>query len=129
MKLVTFFLMLSFSSRVTAFTPIASTLKNTCRRAFQSSRLSMSTAVKITTYNVLSSHLGGADYFTSCKPADLDANYRLEVLKKKLDLEIESKAIICLQEVSTPWAGFLHAYFANRGYHMITGLYGNKFNG
>lgn len=128
MKLVTF-LMLSFSSRVTAFTPIASTCKNAFRRTFQSSRLTMSTEVKITTYNVLSSHLGGADYFTSCKPADLDANYRLEVLKKKLDLEIESKAIICLQEVSTPWAGYLHAYFANRGYHMITGLYGNKFNG
>ena len=32
----------------------------------------MSTGVRVTTYNVLSSHLGGADYFTSCKPEHLE---------------------------------------------------------
>jgi exonuclease III len=48
---------------------------------------------------------------------------------EKLDDEIERKSIICLQEVSTLWAGKLHAYFAAKGYHFITALYGNKFNG
>ena len=86
-------------------------------------------SVRVATYNVLSSHLGGADYFTSCKPEHLDAGARLETLKKKLDVEIASKAIICLQEISTPWACLLHVYFVSKGYHMVTGLYGNKFNG
>ena len=86
-------------------------------------------SVRVTTYNVLSSHLGGTDYFTSCKPEHLDASARLETLKKKLDVEIESKAIICLQEISTPWACLLHVYFVSKGYHMVTALYGNQYNG
>ena len=36
--------------------------------------------------------------------------------------------IFCLQEVSYEWSGRLHAFFANRGYHMITELYGKRFN-
>jgi exonuclease III len=46
-----------------------------------------------------------------------------------LDAEISKKAVICLQEVSTLWAGALHAYFAKAGYHFVTGLYGKRFNG
>ena len=85
--------------------------------------------IKVTTYNVLSSHLGGADYYTTCKPEDLDPPTRLQRLKSKLDQEVAAGAIICLQEVSTHWAGNLHAYFSSRGYCLVTGLYGNKFNG
>eukprot|EP01041_Mallomonas_annulata_P005175 gene5175-10349_t len=85
--------------------------------------------VRVTTYNVLSSHLGGPDYYTKCKPEALAAEKRLELIKQKLDIEINSKSIICLQEVSTVWAGFLHAYFSQKGYHFVTGLYGSKFNG
>ena len=40
-----------------------------------------------------------------------------------------NNTIICLQEVSYATAGALHTFFANRQYHMVTGLYGNKFNG
>ena len=115
-------------SRLSAFSPGGSSLRNAMSRTSSGSRLSMS-SVRVATYNVLSSHLGGADYFTSCKPEHLDAGARLETLKKKLDVEIASKAIICLQEISTPWACLLHIYFVSKGYHMVTGLYGNKFNG
>ena len=115
-------------SRLSAFSPSGSSLRNVMVRTTSGSRLSMS-SVRVATYNVLSSHLGGADYFTSCKPEHLDASARLVTLKKKLDAEIESKAVICLQEISTPWACLLHVYFASKGYHMVTGLYGNKFNG
>ena len=118
----------SFCSRTIAFLP-GSSLRNNLNRRVNTRNLSMASAVRVTTYNVLSSDLGGADYFTSCRPEDLKASYRLGVLKQKLDIETDSKAIICLQEVSTVWAGVLHTYFANRGYHMVTGLYGNKFNG
>ena len=63
-------LMLSVSSlvRTSAFTGRSSLSKNILR----SGGLSMSTGVRVTTYNVLSSHLGGADYFTSCKPEHLE---------------------------------------------------------
>lgn len=85
--------------------------------------------VRVTTYNVLSSHLARADYFSFCNPKWLQASYRLMKVKEKIDAEVAKKSIICLQEVSTVWAGSLHVYFAARGYHFVTGLYGNKFNG
>jgi endonuclease/exonuclease/phosphatase family metal-dependent hydrolase len=37
--------------------------------------------------------------------------------------------IFCLQEVSHDWAGSLHTFFANHQYHLVTALYGKKFNG
>uniref|UniRef100_A0A7S1V4M6 Endonuclease/exonuclease/phosphatase domain-containing protein n=1 Tax=Grammatophora oceanica TaxID=210454 RepID=A0A7S1V4M6_9STRA len=37
--------------------------------------------------------------------------------------------VVCLQEVSYDWAGQFHTFFANKGYQLVTGLYGRKFNG
>ena len=37
--------------------------------------------------------------------------------------------IFALQEVCYPFASKLHAFFAQRGYHFVTGLYGRPFNG
>jgi 2',5'-phosphodiesterase len=48
---------------------------------------------------------------------------------KKLDGEVDKKAVICLQEVSTKWAGSLHTYFAEKSYHMMHVGYGNRFDG
>ena len=128
-------LMLTFIQVVIMVVVLLSLTASSSRRLAQSFRqprsglrMSMST-VKVATYNVLSSHLGGADYYTACKPGNLDAKARLERVKAKLDRQIASKAIICLQEVSTSWAGELHSYFAKAGYHFVTGLYGRRFNG
>lgn len=89
----------------------------------------LSSSIKFTSYNVLSSHLSEPTYFLACNPAWLDPDYRLKLLKSKLDAEVKDNAVICLQEVSHKWAGVLHAYFSERGYHLVTGLYGVKFNG
>jgi 2',5'-phosphodiesterase len=86
-------------------------------------------SVKVTTYNVLSSHLCEPEYFVACKPEFLDPQYRLTQLKARLDKEIDSDSIICLQEVSTLWAGVLHSYFASKGYYFVNTAYGSKFNG
>lgn len=85
--------------------------------------------VRIVSYNVLSSQLARTDHYPTLNPSHLLASNRLPVVLKKLDEEIEKKAIICLQEVSQDWAGELHTYFANRGYYLVSGLYGKKFNG
>ena len=37
--------------------------------------------------------------------------------------------IFALQEVCYPFASALHTFFAQRGYHFVTGLYGRPFNG
>lgn len=37
--------------------------------------------------------------------------------------------IFALQEVCYPFASELHTFFAQRGYHFVTGLYGRPFNG
>lgn len=99
-----------------------------CRRGAAMSS-STQNSIRVTTYNVLSSHLGGADYYTSCKPEWLDPAYRFRQVKQKLDSEINKGAIICLQEISTTWGGSLHSYFAGKGYYFVLSNYGNKFNG
>jgi mRNA deadenylase 3'-5' endonuclease subunit Ccr4 len=86
-------------------------------------------SVKVTSYNVLSSHLSAASYFTACQPEYCDPQYRFQLIQAKLDQEIASNAVICLQEVSTSWACHLHPYFIHHGYHFITGLYGNRYDG
>ena len=37
--------------------------------------------------------------------------------------------IFCLQEICYPFSSALHTFFAQKGYHFVTGLYGKKFNG
>jgi len=89
-------------------------------------------AVRVVSYNVLSSHLAAPSHFSTLDPAHLEASSRLPLVFKKLDEEItssENSVVVCLQEVSYDWAGAFHTWFANRGYHLITGLYGKKFNG
>eukprot|EP00301_Raphidiophrys_heterophryoidea_P002394 c11114_g1_i1.p1 GENE.c11114_g1_i1~~c11114_g1_i1.p1 ORF type:complete len:369 (+),score=77.45 c11114_g1_i1:35-1108(+) len=84
---------------------------------------------KVVTYNVLSSHLAGADYFVYCDPKNLDAGTRLARVQAKLNEQIKQRAIICLQEVSTLWAGSLHTHFASHNYHFIFSQYSAKFSG
>ena len=85
--------------------------------------------VRIVSYNVLSSHLADPSHFSTLDPEHLRATNRLPVILEKLDEEMNRNSLICLQEVSYEWAGSLHTHFANKGYHMVTGLYGRKFNG
>lgn len=89
-------------------------------------------AVRVVSYNVLSSHLASPSYFSTLDPEHLYADKRLPLVLKKLDEEIsssKSSVVVCLQEVSNDWAAAFHTWFANRGYHLVTGLYGKKFNG
>jgi 2',5'-phosphodiesterase len=87
------------------------------------------TSVNIVTYNVLSSHLAGPDYFINCDAKYLSRDYRLELLMKMLDEKIDDGAVICLQEISTLWSAKLQPWFMNRGYSMLDTHYGGKFDG
>jgi mRNA deadenylase 3'-5' endonuclease subunit Ccr4 len=94
----------------------------------------LSASARIVSYNILSSELADPEYFTKCKPEHLHKSNRLPKILLKLQEEIDSSpddtpAVFCLQEVSHAWATSLHVFFAERGYHMVTGLYGGKFNG
>lgn len=105
----------------------------THKKSFSSSLLlRMSSSIndiRVTTYNVLSSNLCDPKYHTSCTKENLDQANRYVKVKAMLQKEVDSKAIICLQEVSTKWACSLHTFFAENKYQFITGLYGHKFNG
>jgi hypothetical protein len=51
---------------------------------------------------------------------------------EKLESEIKANphnTVVCLQEVSYEWAGAFHTFFANKGFHLVTGNYGKQFNG
>eukprot|EP00557_Chaetoceros_sp_GSL56_P013526 CAMPEP_0176483412 /NCGR_PEP_ID=MMETSP0200_2-20121128/3903_1 /TAXON_ID=947934 /ORGANISM="Chaetoceros sp., Strain GSL56" /LENGTH=390 /DNA_ID=CAMNT_0017879809 /DNA_START=282 /DNA_END=1454 /DNA_ORIENTATION=- len=109
---------------------------------------SKAASVRIVSYNILSSELADPEYFTKCDPHNLEASKRLNKILEKLQNEIDASrgnkgtdadngnsktnqqpVVFCLQEVSHRWATALHVFFAERGYHMITGLYGKSFNG
>ena len=70
--------------------------------------------IRVATYNVLSSHLSGADHYSTLNPDHLNPKNRLPVVLKKIDEEIEQSSIICLQEISHDWAGALHTHLANQ---------------
>lgn len=48
---------------------------------------------------------------------------------EKEEASVAPPTIFALQEVCYPFASELHTFFANRGYHFVTGLYGRPFNG
>ena len=90
-------------------------------------------SVRVVSYNLLSSHLAKPSYHTRCDPCNLKAEKRLPKLLSKLETELNQSldvpVIFCLQEVSHDWASALHVFFAENGYHLVTALYGRRFNG
>ncbi|CAB9524698.1 expressed unknown protein [Seminavis robusta] len=105
------------------------TLNNGMLRSTQKAMAS----IRVVSYNVLSPNLATTASYPTLNPEHLDPSKRLEAVLSKIEIEISSAksrgVIVCLQEVSYDWAGSLHSFFANRGYHMVTGLYGRPFNG
>ncbi|KAL7530532.1 hypothetical protein ACHAXR_004330, partial [Thalassiosira sp. AJA248-18] len=105
---------------------------------------SMNNNVRIVSYNLLSSKLARPSHFTHANPDHLEYENRLPVILTKLDEAMNSgfgeseeetpksttpPTIFALQEVCYPFASALHTFFAQRGYHFVTGLYGRPFNG
>ncbi|KAL7526466.1 hypothetical protein ACHAWF_001780 [Thalassiosira exigua] len=99
--------------------------------------------VRVVSYNVLSSKLARPSHFTKADPEHLEFERRLPLVLAKLDEAMgrgfggmgegdrqpPPPTIFALQEVCYPFASALHTYFAQRGYHFVTGLYGRPFNG
>lgn len=98
--------------------------------------------VRVVSYNLLSSKLARPSHFTHAEPDHLEFDYRLRIILDKLDAEMNRgfggnedsqhwipPSIFALQEVCYPFASALHTFFAQRGYHFVTGLYGKQFNG
>jgi hypothetical protein len=85
--------------------------------------------VRVATYNILSSKLARSEQFPTCAADDLKASVRYKRIIAKLEVEVALGCIVCLQEVSMEWAGELHTFFQNRGFHFLVHLYGGPFNG
>jgi 2',5'-phosphodiesterase len=95
-------------------------------------RLPLVMKVRVVSYNVLSSHLATPSSYPTYPVEHLEPSGRLKRILQKLEDEmtdVQLPTIFCLQEVSYDWAGALHSFFANRKYHVVTGLYGKSFNG
>lgn len=84
---------------------------------------------RFVTYNILSSHFSEPEHFVKCDRADLNPETRLKRVMGKLLPEMAQQSIICLQEVSTLWAGEFHRFFVEQGYYLVTGLYGYPKSG
>eukprot|EP01061_Rhynchopus_euleeides_P029476 TRINITY_DN4829_c0_g1_i4.p1 TRINITY_DN4829_c0_g1~~TRINITY_DN4829_c0_g1_i4.p1 ORF type:complete len:363 (+),score=150.39 TRINITY_DN4829_c0_g1_i4:63-1151(+) len=89
---------------------------------------SESAEVRVVSYNVLSPALCSPSHFYTCKEEDLAPETRLARVVSQLDAATSEPAVVCLQEVAHKWAGPLHTYFANKGYHMVYASYGGSFS-
>ena len=87
--------------------------------------------VNVITYNLLSSNLSDPSFVIGSSPINCDPKNRLLKIFDIFDEFIlnENTPIICLQELSQEWTGQFHTFFSERGYYLITSLYGNRFNG
>ena len=83
----------------------------------------------VVTYNVLSSSLADPRDFCACDPECLKEDVRYKKLVARLQVHLNRKSIICLQEVSTLWAGRLHCLFQTADYYFIHNPYGGPRNG
>lgn len=83
----------------------------------------------VVSYNVLSSHLCDPTYHYKCDPNNLNPTVRYPRLETKLLPHIQTRAIICLQEVSMLWSGRLCSFFDAHQYKTIFSLYGWYGNG
>ena len=126
------------------------------RTTFGVSGMSTSSSIqkkfRVVSYNLLSSKLARPSHFTHSEPEHLEFEYRLPRILSKLDDAMKCQfgrqindesdntsqqltstdgtpTIFALQEVCYPFASALHTFFAQRGYHFVTGLYGRPFNG
>ena len=103
-------------------------------------------AVRIVSYNILSSKLASPRSYTTCDPQYLEKSSRLRRILHRIDEELnlntqqkrneEEKTnspllpvIFCLQEVSREWVNFFYKFFTERKYMFIPALYGQESNG
>ena len=85
--------------------------------------------VHVVSYNVLSSSLASPGYFQHCRAENLHAEKRYKKLTLKLEEQVKRSAVICLQEVSTAWAGQLHSFFQKEDYYLISSHYTKQWQG
>ena len=73
-----------------------------------------STPIRVVSYNILSSFLADKMVMTDKKYENNDD--RLNAVTNKLQLEIDKKSIICLQEVSSAWKPLIEKFFTDNKY-------------
>jgi mRNA deadenylase 3'-5' endonuclease subunit Ccr4 len=66
---------------------------------------------------------------TTCSSTNAAVSSSDTINESTTTTDVSQPTIFALQEVSYDWAGAFHTFFANHGYHFVTGLYGAKFNG
>lgn len=78
-----------------------------------------SVAVKVYSYNVLSTELATRQKYATCSTDDLNPETRMSRLIGKLDRKIRPSSIFCLQEVSSTFAKELKTFFDENGFQLL----------
>ena len=74
---------------------------------------------RVVSYNVLSENLCKKNELFKCAPTDLETNRRHGRITTKLGKEVAAGSVICLQEVTLAFGGFLIVYFERLGYNFV----------
>ena len=89
----------------------------------------MVTRFRVVTFNVLTPHYCDLVSYPQCSSVAVDPEARYEVLLQKLNKEIASRSVICLQEVCQGWHNRLLPLFHANEYHFIGCNYGHQKSG
>jgi mRNA deadenylase 3'-5' endonuclease subunit Ccr4 len=81
---------------------------------------SSSSSVSVVSYNVLSEKLCNWSYFDKSRPSDCDADVRYERVSQKLKTQMDSNAVICMQEVSRRWLEKMIPMFSYSNYAYVS---------
>ena len=73
-------------------------------------------AISLVTWNVLSPELTTPSFHPGCDTLHLQTEYRFKQITAKLTRYIESKSIVCLQEVNDEWYDRLSTFFEDHQY-------------
>lgn len=85
--------------------------------------------ITLSTLNILSNNYCNKDFFSVCKPKDVDDKARFAKLTQWILKRVGMSDVICLQEVSIVQSGQLQALFHQNRYTFIYYHYGKPKSG
>ena len=77
-------------------------------------------SVNVVSYNVLSEKLCNWSYYDKTRPSDCDQDVRYERVMSKVRAQMDTNAVICMQEVSRRWMEKLIPIFSKYKYEYVS---------
>ena len=83
-------------------------------------RMTTTKNINVISYNVLSEKLCNWSYYDKTRPSDCDPDARYERVSSKVRAQMDTNAVICMQEVSRRWLEKMIPIFSKYNYEYVS---------